>query len=110
LTKLLQSGAYFIAWLLLSLPGIWFFIVVQKSLFQISVIMKLNPWAVRAVEQWGVFLFGIIWIVVIFTLEGYLRTALAKNRLWQRVQRVVLLELLFAAMLLLVQWSINFIA
>lgn len=110
MTQLLQVGAYLIAWLLLSLPGIWFFLSLRDSLFKISVLLQLNPWAVRAIDRWGIFVFGVVWIIVIFSLEGYFRTAIDKNRLWQRIRRVFIFELIFAAILLLVQWLINFIA
>ena len=110
LTQLLQFGAYIIAWLLLSLPGIWFFLLLRDSLFKISVLLQLNPWAVRAIDRWGIFVFGLVWLVVIFSLEGYFRTAIDKNRLWPRIRRIFILELLLAAILLLVQWLINFIA
>ena len=110
LTQFLQFVAYLVAWLLLSVPGIWFFLSLRDSLFQISVLLQLNPWAVRGIDRWGIFVFGMVWIVVIFSIEGYFRTAIAKNRLWKRIRRVFVWELIFAAILLLIQWTINFIA
>lgn len=110
LRSLLQYSAYFIAWLLLSAPGIWFFLAIRDNLFRLNVLLQLNPWAVRAIDRWGIFLFGLFWIAVIFFLEGYLRTAIAKNQLWPRIRRVALLEIIFAAILLLMEWMIDLIA
>ncbi|MCB0105547.1 MAG: hypothetical protein KDE53_06555 [Caldilineaceae bacterium] len=110
LTTIGQFGIYILAWLLLSAPGIWFFLSIRDSLFKFNVLLQLNPWAVRAIDRWGIFLFGLFWLAVIFTLEGYLRTAIAKGRLWQRIRRVFTWELIFAALLLLIEWTINFAA
>jgi hypothetical protein len=110
LTQFLQFGAYLVAWLLLSVPGIWFFLSLRDSLFQISVLLQLNPWAVRGIDRWGIFVFGMVWIVAIFSIEGYFRTAIAKNRLWKRIRRVFVWELIFAAVLLLIQWMIHLIS
>jgi len=110
LKQSVQYSAYFIAWLLLSAPGIWFFLAIRDNLFRLNVLLQLNPWAVRAIDRWGIFLFGLFWIAVIFSLEGYLRESIAKDQLWLRIRRVALLEIIFAIALLLIEWLINFIA
>lgn len=110
LVKITQFGTYVVAWLLLCAPGIWFFLSIRDSLFKLNVLLQLNPWAVRSIDRWGIFVFGLFWIAVIFLLEGYLRTAIDKGRLWERIYRVFLLELVFAAILLLIEWTLNFVA
>jgi len=107
LQKAAHFGAYVLAWLLLSAPGVWFFLSIRDSLFNLNVLLHLNPWAVRAIDRWMIFLFGLLWLVVVFTVEGYLRTAIAKGRLRERIWRVVIYESIFAHVLLLVEWIIN---
>lgn len=102
-----RFGAYLVAWLLLSAPGIWFFVSMRNSLFDLSVLLKFNPWAVRGLDRLGIYLFGLFWFVVVLVLEGYLRTAIEKRRLWQRIKKVFILELIFAAVLLCIEWAIK---
>ena len=96
-------GTYLLAWLLLSLPGIWFFLSIRNSLFNMNVLLQLNPWAVRGIDRWGIFLFGLFWVAAIFTIEGYLRSALPKGQLWQRIGKVFVYESIFAHILLIIE-------
>ncbi|HRW07911.1 MAG TPA: hypothetical protein P5121_22570 [Caldilineaceae bacterium] len=107
LAKTGQFGIYILAWLLLAAPGIWFFLSIRDSLFNLNVLLQLNPWAVRGIDRWGIFVFGLLWVAVIFAVEGYLRTAIDKGRLWQRIWQVFVYESVFAHILLLVEWIIN---
>jgi hypothetical protein len=103
LTKALRFVAYLVAWLVLSATGFWFFTMLENILFQVSVAAGLSGWAVRAVDKWAVFLFGVVWVAVVFTIEGYLRTGFEKQRLWPRIRRVFVFEFSFAVVLLLIQ-------
>ncbi len=106
----LQFVTYLTSWLLLSASGLWFFLTLRNTLFSVSVLFQLNPWAVRGIDQWGVFIFGLLWMVVIFTLEGYLRTSIAKNKFWPRVRKVFLITAVAALALLLLQWLVGVMA
>ncbi|MCB0061897.1 MAG: hypothetical protein KDE19_07275 [Caldilineaceae bacterium] len=109
-SQILQFITYIVSWLLLSASGLWFFLTLRTTLFDLGVLLKLNPWAVRGIDRWGIFVFGMIWIVVIFTLEGYLRTAIAKDKLWQRLRRVAVILAICAAVLQSSQWLIGYLA
>ena len=109
-SQIVQFITYIISWLLLSASGLWFFLTLRSTLFSISVLLQLNPWAVRGIDRWGIFVFGILWVVVIFILEGYLRTAIAKNRFWKRLRRVVIIMAIAAIIVQSSQWLITFLA
>lgn len=108
-SQILQFITYIVVWFAVSASGLWFFLTLRDILFKINVLLQLNPWAVRGIDRWGIFVFGIIWIVVVFVTEGYLRSAIAKNRLWKRIQRVLIILAVAAAILFSTQWVINFI-
>jgi hypothetical protein len=50
----------------------------------------MNPWAVRAIERFAIFVLGLFWFVGIIVLEAYLRTGIFKKQLWQRIGRVAI--------------------
>lgn len=109
-SHILQFLTYIVSWLLLSASGLWFFFTLRNMLFDLGVLLQLNPWALRGIDRWGIFVFGMIWIVVIFFLEGYLRTAIDKNKLWIRLRQVVLILGGVAILLQGSQWVIGFVA
>ncbi len=80
--------ACYALWLGLSALGIWLIFQVQPVLFGLAVRLRLNPWQVRAIDQFSVVTFGLLWLVGIYLLEYYLRQGVVKNRLWGRAVRV----------------------
>ena len=82
--------ACYALWLGLSALGVWLIFQVQPVLFGLAVRLRLNPWQVRAIDQFSVVTFGLLWLVGIYLLEHYLRQGVVKNRLWGRAARVFL--------------------
>ena len=80
--------ACYALWLGLSALGGWLIFQVQPVLFGLAVRLRLNPWQVRAIDQFSVVTFGLLWLVGIYLLEYYLRQGVVKNRLWGRAARV----------------------
>jgi putative copper export protein len=50
----------------------------------------MNPWAVRAVERFAIFVLGLFWFVGVVVLESHLRSGIFKKQLWQRIVRVAI--------------------
>ncbi|MDZ4720370.1 MAG: hypothetical protein SH847_18095 [Roseiflexaceae bacterium] len=57
-------------------------------MLDISLALRLNQWGGRALRQLSFPVLGVVWLIAIFWLEHYLRTAVQLRRLWQRTIRV----------------------
>ncbi len=79
-------------WIGLCAMGGWLILQARSVIFDVTVWLRLNPWQVRAAEQFGTITMGLIWLVAILMLEDHLRKGVAKNRLWARAARVFLVE------------------
>ena len=82
--------ACYALWLALSALGVWLIFAVRPVLFGLAVQLRLNPWQVRAIDNFGTVTLGLIWLVGMLVLENYLRQGVVKNRLWGRAGRVFL--------------------
>ncbi len=96
--KFLQSLPLYLAcyalWIGLSALGVWLIFAVRPLLFALAVQLRLNPWQVRAFDEFGVVTFGLLWLIGILLLEHYLRRGVVKHRLWGRAARVLVVEAL----------------
>ncbi|MEZ4863000.1 MAG: hypothetical protein R3C14_16900 [Caldilineaceae bacterium] len=101
--EFLRYVVYFFFWILFSASGFGFFLLLRDSLFKLGVVLRFNPWLVRGIDRWGIFVFGIIWVIFIFWVEGYLRNAVPEQKLWSRIARVLISLTLFGLILLGIQ-------
>ena len=88
---------YLLFWCLLSaLGGIvaWF---LRTNLFDLGVWLHWNPWVVRSIDRWGIFVLGLLWVIYIFSVEGYLRAAVPQRRLWASTKAVLIPVLILLA-------------
>lgn len=53
----------------------------------------IGPWAMGAVDKFGLLLFGLIALVWVLYLENYLRQGVELGNFWKRVARVALVQL-----------------
>lgn len=99
-------GQYILAYLL------WFFFCaiaffaiwrVQAILVSDLFFMRVNPWQLRAIEKWALWLMGAVWVVGIFLSEGYLRKGVEKNRLFVYTGKLFLIPVLIIAFSYLIQ-------
>ena len=89
--------AYLFVWFLLSALGgvlAWF---LRTNLFDVGIWAGWNPWAVRGIDRWGIFVLGLLWVIYIFGVEGYLRAAVAQRRLWTNTRKVLIPVLILLA-------------
>jgi|GEM_PF-1335285 len=93
---------YLLIWLLLSALGGVLAWLLRTNIFDLGIWLQWNPWVVRGIDRWAIFGFGLVWFAYLIGLEGYLRNAVPKNRLWARTKRVliILLPLLLIAYIL----------
>jgi len=98
--------AYLILWLFLSaLAGLLLWSL-RTNIFNLGIWLRWNPWLVRGVDLWVMFGFGILWIIYIFGVEGYLRAAIAQKRLWTKASRALISLLI----LLVISYGLQFSA
>jgi hypothetical protein len=60
--------------------------------FGLAIWLRLNPWQVRALDNFSVVGLGLIWLVGILLLEQRLRQAVEGGRLWRRAAYVFAAE------------------
>ena len=80
--------AAYTLWIGFSALGVWLIFALRSVLVGLAFVFRLNPWQVRAVDNFGVVTLGLIWLIGILLLENYLRQGVVKNRLWGRAVRV----------------------
>lgn len=72
----------YILWIGFCALSFWIIWLVRTNLIEDIFFMHVNPWQLRALDRWSVWVMGAGWIVAIFLAEGYLRTAVEKGRFW----------------------------
>ena len=75
-----------------TLAGAWLIFEARPAMFALAARLRLNPWQVRAVDEFSVVTLGLIWLIGILWMEHYLRQGVPRNRLWRRAARVLLIE------------------
>ena len=84
--------ACYAVWLALSALGVELIFALRPVIFGLATWLRLNPWQVRALYNFSLVTFGLIWLVGILLLENSLRTGVEKQRLWSRAARVLVAE------------------
>ena len=80
--------ACYALWIAFAALGVWLIFALRPVMFGLTIWLRLNPWQVRALDNFSVVTMGLIWLVGILLLEHYLRQGVAKDRLWARAARV----------------------
>ena len=76
-------------WLVLFALALVLVFLLQRNVVEDILIGRMvNPWRLRSIGQWSVYVLGIGWIVFVFLIEGYLRNGAARGLFWQRIVRV----------------------
>jgi len=65
--------------------------------------MRVNPWELRAIDLWSLWLMGAGWVIGIFLSEGYLRKGVEKHRLLVHAGKLFLIPLIIIALSYLIQ-------
>jgi hypothetical protein len=84
--------ACYALWAGMSALAVWLIFEVRPVVFGLAVALRLNPWQVRAIDEFGVVALGLLVLAGVLVLENYLRQGVARNQLWRRAARVLLCE------------------
>lgn len=82
----------------------WILFVARELMIAVGFRLRASPWQIRAIDTWGTFLLGLIWLIVFMVAEGYLRHAVRSDLLGRRIIRVYSLATVVAAVILLANW------
>ncbi len=93
-------------WIAFSLLSLWLVFLLQQNLVHDIFFLEVNPWQLRFVRQWSIFLLGAVWIFCVFLCEGYLRRGIEKGG-WGRRFRNVGIPLL---LLIALSWGVRLAA
>ena len=83
--------ACYTIFLALAAMGIWLLFAMQRLLFLLAIWLRLNPWQVRALDNFSMVGMGLLWLIGILLLEHRLRQGVEKNQLWSRAARAFLI-------------------
>jgi len=78
-----QAGQHivkYLIWLLCCILGFALVFLLHENLEEF-IFLRVNPWHLRAYEKWSIYALGMIWIVAVFLIEGYLRRSQRNGRL-----------------------------
>lgn len=86
---ILKNILMYLVWFLFCGLTFWAIWLVRTNLIEDIFFMKLDPWQLRAVDRWSIWVMGAIWVVGIFLAEGYLRKGIEKERLWNHIVKLL---------------------
>lgn len=95
---IVQYVLAYLLWIVFCALSFWTIWLVRTNLIEDIFFMLVNPWQLRAIDRWSVWVMGAGWIVAIFLTEGYLRTAVEKGRFWPRVGKLFAIPLVVIAL------------
>lgn len=90
--------ACYALWIVLSALGVWLIFAARDAMFDLAIWLRLNPWQLRAVDNFGVVTMGLIWLIGILFLEHSLRQGVVKQRLWARAARAFVIVAVLLAL------------
>jgi len=76
-------------------------------IFDLALFIRINPWALRAIDKFGLLILGMLSVIWIVFLENYLRTGIYKNSLWARSAKAFLLEGIVLGASFAVHWLLE---
>jgi len=82
----------YLLWVLNSALGLLGILIARAVTAKAYITLRLNPWAFGAVDKWGFFLLGLVWLVFVIACEAYYREGVNQGKLWPRVARVTGVE------------------
>ena len=100
---ILRYAIYLIAWLIFSGLAFALLFSIRANFFNLGLELRLNPWQIRGIDRWYIFVFGTGWFVFMLWVENYLRVGVEKQRLKARLLRVAIWEVVLLTLSLLWQ-------
>ncbi len=89
----------FFAWLVVSVLGFWIFVVLREAILSLLSAFYVGEsarraWRVRFLDRAYFIVAGLIYLIFIFAIDGYLRDGLSRRDVLRRLARVIGIQLL----------------
>lgn len=97
--------SYLFLWGVLSALGGVLAWSLRINIFDVGIWLQWNPWVVRGVDRWVIFVLGLLWVTYIFAVEGYLRIAVPQQRLWRKAKPLLITILILCT----ISYSLQFL-
>ncbi len=78
--RIAQHAVHYALWFLSCALGLLLIFSLRWNLSD-ALFLRVNPWHLRAYDRWFIYVMGLVWIVGVFLIEGYLRRSLQNGRL-----------------------------
>jgi len=79
-------------WVINGALGLLGILIARSVLVKASFTFRVNPWALGAVDKWGFFVLGLVWLMFVIACEDYYREGVPQDKLWPRFARVTAVE------------------
>ncbi|MEZ4637936.1 MAG: hypothetical protein R2873_18060 [Caldilineaceae bacterium] len=95
--------ACYLIWFLICGVALWLLFLFRTNLVEDILFLRVNPWQLRTLDKWFIYVAGAVWIVAVFLLEGYLRKGVEQGKLLIRAGRILAIQLALVALSYLIQ-------
>ena len=95
-----QAGrqiSHYLIWFLSFALGLGLIFLLHEIL-EVLLFLRVNPWHLRAYRVWSIFVLGMVLVVCMFLVEGFLRRSRNKGRLLSATLTVLSIELVLIAL------------
>jgi hypothetical protein len=93
--RVLSYTGYLVLWLVYTVVSFWLIFQLEEVVVTGAMLLRLNPWQVRALDKFSVVLWGLAWLIGMLLVEAYLRNGVAKKQLVRRAVKVYLGLIIF---------------
>ena len=90
-------------WFVFFAAGLWLIVQIRLALLALGQLTPANHWILSAVDRYALLLLGVVWLVLAFALEAYLRGGVHNGVFWPRTGRVTACFVGFLALTTLLQ-------
>ena len=87
-------------WLVSAAVGVLDLLVARELVMELVYGLNVNPWAHGAIDKFAFFIFGIVWLILVYVVEHFYRKAadVSLRKLLRTFARVTVSQLGFAAL------------
>jgi hypothetical protein len=69
------TGLVLVSWFVTMAVGVVGMVVARQLLLEIATALRVNPWALGAIDKFGFLTLGICWLIMIYLVESWLSKA-----------------------------------
>ena len=90
-TLIIQYTACYLLLIVYIAATMWLLFSLRDNLVGVSLVLQVNPWALRAIDRFGILLLGLAWLMIFIVIESYLRNGIHKRLFWRRIGKTFLI-------------------